>query len=410
MDKEELKSAFFRESPEKYWDFALLKNAPAFRDAPADSRAKGLQALLVSGYGPAPEDSGAFLGEIPIGTDDFSPDPLSAKVSAEFFAYIGIPEGPVPEGGFPGIVLIHGGGGTAFPYQTLYWVKQGYAVIALDWYNQRPVPPADFDGTVTSPYDFPDEEPVAPPLDKVPLDGGKRQDHVSNVANMVLAHSLLLSWENVNPAKTAFVGLSWGSWYGAMVAARDPRFQGGVEIYCGDVKENASFINGRFHHAAKVPLYWITGTNDLHLSMYSLKRCLEECGNLENHSQVIELPHAHIGFYFASCFRMAANFTRGGTGLPKLSEITQNGSSVSAKILDSGKGILRAVLCYTADTGPEQHKRLWQSIPAVIEGNHISAELPAGAHQFFISAYDEECHSHDLCGSTPPVILPFPGA
>ena len=96
--------------------------------------------------------------------------------------------------------------------------------------------------------------------------------------------------------------------------------------------------------------------------------------------------------------------------MPKLSEITQNGTSVSAKILDSGKGILRAVLCYTADTGPEQHKRLWQSIPAVIEGNHISAELPAGAHQFFISAYDEECHSHDLCGSTPPVILPFPEA
>ena len=152
----EPKSAFFRESPEKYWDFSLLKNAPAFREAPADSRAKGLQALLVSGYGPAPEDSAAFTGEIPIGTDDFSPAPLSAKVPAEFFAYIGIPEGPVPEGGFPGIVLIHGGGGTAFPYQTLYWVKQGYAVIALDWYNQRPVPPADFDGTVTSPYDFPD--------------------------------------------------------------------------------------------------------------------------------------------------------------------------------------------------------------------------------------------------------------
>ncbi len=402
-------SAFFRESPEKYWDFSLLKHAPAYREAPADSRAKGLHALLVSGYGPAPDDCDFSEDEVIIGVNDPSPGPLSRKIPTEFFAYVGIPEGPVPEGGFPGIVLIHGGGGTAFPYQTLYWVKQGYAVIALDWYNQRPVPPADFDGTVTSPYDFPDEEPVAPPLSRVPLEGGKRQDHVSNVANMVLAHSLLLSWENVNPAKTAFVGLSWGSWYGAMVAAVDPRFQGGVEIYCGDVKENASFINGRFHHAAKVPLYWVTSTNDRHVTMSSLIRCFDECGKLENHSQVIRHPHSHIGFYFASVFRMAAHFTQGTPGLPKLSEITQDGNTVRAKILDPGKGILRAELCYTDSTDPVHYERVWKSLPAKIDGDIISAELPAGAHQFFLSAWDEECHSKDLCGSTCPVVLPPPG-
>ena len=72
----------FREAPEKYWDFAKLKNAPAFRDAPfADSQVKGLRAVLITGYGPAQDEKNYFR----------TPKPLSAKIKTEFFAYIGFP-------------------------------------------------------------------------------------------------------------------------------------------------------------------------------------------------------------------------------------------------------------------------------------------------------------------------------
>ncbi|MBQ9337137.1 MAG: alpha/beta fold hydrolase [Lentisphaeria bacterium] len=381
---------FVREAPEKYWDFEKLKDAPAFRDAPFDdSKAEGLRAVLVTGYGPA-EDDKNFT--------DPQPKGLDKKVKAEFFAYIGFPEGPVPEGGFPGIVLIHGGGGTAYPQYTRFWVKHGYAVIALDWYNQRPTPPP---------------KPKETTVPRTPLPGGKRQDHVSNVANMVLAHSLLRSLKNVNPDKTAFVGLSWGSWYGAIVASVDPRFKGGVEIYCGDVKQpnskiGKSLVGGRFHHAAKIPLYWVAGTNDRNVTLESLDRGFRECAKLENKSLVIRLPHSHVGFNFDSCLRMAAHFTKGETGLPKLSDITQNGNTVSAKILDPGKGVEYAILCYTDSKEKVYHKRVWKSIPAKIEKDVITAELPAGAHQFFLSAYEKKTRYNDLCGSSSPVILPFP--
>jgi len=272
-------------------------------------------------------------------------------------------------------------------------MKHGYAVIALDWYNQRPVPP---------------EKPTGTNVKRVPLPGGKRQDHVSNVANMVLAHSLLRSLKNVNPEKTAFVGLSWGSIYGAMVAAVDPRFKGGVEIYCGDVKKNKSFTNGRFHHAAKIPLYWVSGTNDQNVTLATLDAGFRECPKVVNKSLVIRLPHSHIGFNFDSCLRMAAHFTQGKPGLPKLSDIERSGNQVKAKILDPGKGIKKAILCYTDSTEKVYHKRLWKSIPAKIEKDVISAELPEGAYQFFLSAYDENSRFNDLCGSTSPVILPFP--
>ena len=375
-----------RESPEKYWDFKKLESAPAFRPAPfPESQADGLQAVLVTGYG-CKQGAKNISGP--------NPDGLNTKTEAEFFAYIGIPDGPVPEGGFPGVVLIHGDGGTAYPEYTRFWVQHGYAVIALDWYNQRPIPRPSVAGK-------PEPSPA-----RAPLPGGKRKDHVANVANAVLAHSLLRSLKNVNPEKTAFVGLSFGSWYGAMVAAVDPRFKGGVEIYCGDVNSQSVFINGRFHHAAKIPLYWVVGTNDRAVKLENLAQGFKECPRVENKSVVIQLPHHHNGFCFDSALRMANHFTQGETGLPKLSDITREGNRVSAKILDPGKGIQSAVLCYNDDSAEKiYHEQKWKSIPAKIENDVISAELPPGTRQFFLSAYEEDSPYHDLCGSTTPVFL-----
>ena len=102
----------FKEFPEKYWDFSLVERVPEYREAPEEFQVKGLKAILVEGFGPKADDT------------DFSqpfPKPLKEKTKAEFFAYIGFPSTPMPKGGYPGIVLIHGGGGTAFPG----WTKIG---------------------------------------------------------------------------------------------------------------------------------------------------------------------------------------------------------------------------------------------------------------------------------------------
>lgn len=48
------------------------------------------------------------------------------------FAWLGMPTGADPGHPVPGIVLVHGGGGTAFRDWAQLWVKRGYAVIAMD--------------------------------------------------------------------------------------------------------------------------------------------------------------------------------------------------------------------------------------------------------------------------------------
>lgn len=47
------------------------------------------------------------------------------------FAYVGIPE-VVNGNKLPGIVLVHGGGGTAFADWVEIWNNRGYAAIAMD--------------------------------------------------------------------------------------------------------------------------------------------------------------------------------------------------------------------------------------------------------------------------------------
>ena len=390
----------FREAPEKYWDIPdLTAKIPSFRKAPfQESRSEGLTALLIKGFRgdplPDPASEGGEKNYTRLSANTATPEKLSTRKEGEFFAYYGIPSTPPPPGGYPGIVLIHGGGGTAFPIYTKRWIKKGYAVIALDWYNQRPILKEHTKNVI---------------IDRKPLTDSAIQDHVCNVANMVLAHSFLRAQKEVNEERTAFVGLSWGSWYGAMLAAVDPRFKGGVEIYCGDVKpESSKFINGRFHHAGRIPLYWIASTNDQNMTLETLKNAFAEYPELENKTIVNNLPHGHVGFDFAACFRMAAYFTGSQPTLPKLGAIQQEGQKISAKILHPGKGIRFALLCYTDSRREVYHEREWKSIPAEIRGDTISALLPEGAHQFYLTACEKESKYHDLCGSTEPVILPMP--
>lgn len=363
--------ASFREEPSKYWNFEQLKQVPEYRDAGfADSESKGLKAILFDGV------------------------PVNGKKSP-VFAYIGMPKTPVPPGGYPGIVLIHGGGGTAFPAFVKLWNSYGYAVIALDWYNQRPV--------VANP-----EKEGEGQVKQIPLPGGRRQDHVANAGNMVLAHSLLRSLPDVNKDKIGFVGLSWGSWYGAMVAAVDPRFRCVIEIYCGDCTplRKGMLINGRFLHAAKVPMYWIAGTNDQNVTPESLQRAFDECPTIQNKSLVIQLPHSHIGFRFKACERMADHFLKGEPPLPKLGKPVLENGILSADILQEGKGIKEAVLCYTANsTEKTVHKREWKSVPAEVKGKKVSAKLPPGTFQCFLSVYDEKSQWNDCCGSSDLVVL-----
>ena len=161
-------------------------------------------------------------------------------------------------------------------------------------------------------------------------------------------------------------------------------------------------LNGRL---GKYRSTWRAGTTDQNMTLSSLNEAFKECPSLFNKTVVNHLPHWHGGFVFEACFRMAACFTQKKTGLPKLGKIEKKNNIVSAEILEHGKGIKYAVLNYTDSTENIYHERKWQSVAAEIKDNIISAEIPAEAHHYYLSAYEKESKYHDICGSTETIIV-----
>jgi len=365
------------EPASKYWDIEKLKAPPAFKDDDD------------------PECAWPTLR--PVVYDGVVENGRQTKI----FAYIGIPEGPVPPSGFPAIVLAHGGGGTAYAWAADMWRKAGYAVIAPDWYGRRPVRNDAYWGKRRDK----ERPPVA---DKRPYE----YHTVTNTANLVLAHSLLLSLPQVDKNRTAYVGLSWGSWYGAIVAAVDPRFKGIVEIYLGNRMKYADtrMIDGRFLRGVKSPMYYIVSTNERYGDADSMQAAFDACGKmLGNKCMIVKLPHSHIGFHFKWVFRTVDAILKGAPGLPKLAKPVVSGKTITSAVLDPGKGIRKVFFCWTTQgerAKENSWERKWETVPAELAGGTVRAALPADVWQCFLSAYDED-DLNSRCGGSSDVVT-FP--
>lgn len=130
----------------------------------------------------------------------------------------------------PGIILVHGGGGTAFREWVVMWAKRGYAALALDTRGNGP-DKKHIDGG------FDENEKETPYFD-VTLPQ-KEQWVYQAVSDIFNAHSLLLSFPEVDVERTAITGISWGGVLTCIAASLDSRFRVAVPVYgCGFLSES----------------------------------------------------------------------------------------------------------------------------------------------------------------------------
>jgi dienelactone hydrolase len=380
-------SAFAESKPTPPWKLDHLFKAPAFEWADQKSP---VHALFYTG------------------------EPFQGKPS-RVFAYYATPDtlnGAATKAGtkYPGVVLIHGGGGTAFKEWAALWAKRGYAAIAMDLAGVRP--------------DETDNRKRKP----IPQ-GGPGQDHVAKfetiktedftddwnyhaVASGILAHSLLRTFPAVDADRTAVTGISWGGYTTCIVASLDHRFKAAVPVYgCGFLNENSSWLPeferlgpeytkrwmkiydpGAWLPQCRVPIFFVNGTNDMHYRLNSYMKSYDAVKLTPKNIRIqVKMPHGHeagwapaeIGLYVDSLLGM-----RGEKPLPVCDSLELAGDKVKASIRSS-TSIRTATLSY-AKPGDTYHTREWETVPATMENGIVTAPAPpADSDMCFFNLTDE---------------------
>ncbi len=331
------------------------------------------------------------------------------------FAYLGLPTVAAGEK-VPGMVLVHGGGGTAFPEWVKLWTARGYAAIALDTGGN--VPAKNKAGRERHVWAGPVDGGASLALgDKPPRD----QWMYHAVANIMRAHSLLAAQPGVDARRIGLTGISWGGVLTAAVAGVDARFAVFVPVYgCGFLDESEIFGAQSAKEAgaswmklwdprhrlalAKAPMFWVNGTNDRFFQLGIWQRSarlgagpmLLRVEPRMGHSHPAGWKPVEIGVFVDSVLK-------GGVPLPVFGEWRREQAEVTAT-LTSKVSIAGAKLHFTRDEGVAS-KRLWEEVPATWNParGQVAATLPAGVRQYFLSVTDERgCMVTTQVGDVPP--------
>ena len=299
----------------------------------------------------------------------------------------------------PGIVLVHGGGdGTAFREWAELWARRGYAAIAMDHSGCTPDHKRLDDGGPPRalPYVFADmNEPL------------KNQWPYHAVADVILAHSLLISFSEVDADRTAITGISWGGYLTCIAAGLDNRFKAAVPVYgCGFLYENSGWnadfakmtLQSRQHWiqlfdpsiyvgAANMPIFFVNGTNDLSFPLDSYMKTCDLVKTRHNMRITVNMEHGHPAGWNPNEIQIFVDqYLKGSEPLPFIENETVSDGWIQASVIAAGK-LLKAQLNYTTDSG-KLEQRTWHTVDAELKDGRIHAKLPANTAIWFLTVID----------------------
>ena len=345
----------------------------------------------------------------PVRTLVYAGEPYQGKPSRVFAVYATpatISGHAEDKGPWPAIVLVHGGGGTAFPEWVTLWAKHGYAAIAMDL------------GGMVPDLKSPENAKLRTPL----ADGGPKQDDdvkfftiatedlsddwpYHAVANTILAHSLIRSLPGVDPERTALTGISWGGYTTCLAASVDARFKAAVPVYgCGHLSENSAWLKqftkmgpeqtakwtklydpGTYLPSCKVPMLFVNGTNDFAYPLDSYMKCFDAVLSPKNIRIQIKMPHGHPpGWAPREISAFIDSKLLGTPKLPVLDRPAAKDGTASAKVHDAA---IQSGTFVFSNTPGLINKLEWQETAATLGADgQLPAPLPAGTRIYYFTA------------------------
>lgn len=309
------------------------------------------------------------------------------------FAWYGAPPHARGER-LPAMLLVHGGGGTAFADWVRLWNSRGYAALAMDTcggvptWNENPFySPMWPRHAHSGPNGWGCFEDASKPP--------RNQWMYHAVAAVIRGHSLLRTLPAVDPARIGITGVSWGGILACVAAGLDSRFRFAVPVYgCGFLDGDPAGLYDAMpprrwfelwdpqHYLprAAMPFLWVNGTNDFAFPLGAYQQSYRSAPGPRTLAIRVRMPHGHGGAGESpEELRVFADaHLRGGTPLPR---ITAQGRDWVE--WDSPIPVKQVEFNFTRATGywPD---RTWNTLPATVQGNRATATIPrhCTAHYF----------------------------
>ena len=321
----------------------------------------------------------------------------------QVFAYYSAPSGTAPENGWPAVVYAHGGGGTAIPSWVTYWNSHGYACIAMDLEGH--IPTEDANGNrLSTPNPGPSRSGVFNGYEN-PIE---EQWYYHAIAQVILAHTLIASFPEVDATKIGVTGTSWGGTITATVMGVDSRWAWATPVYGTGYLSGSDGNQGRqlakdddkiafvdtyydgslYFENVTFPTMWVTGTNDFHFPLTINQKSSRAVNGPATLLWPLRMGHGNTTAQNLDQMYLFANqVVKGEAALINFEKPKQYGNKVSAKYA-SDLTVSSAQLLYTYDKNAIWPDKYWHTKLATITNDSIIAGIPVGACAVILNATD----------------------
>ena len=364
-----------------------LTQAPAMEQAEGFDSTKNLKAIYFDGldYQGKPTKVFAWLG---------MPEDKAANESDKVPAKV------------PAMVLVHGGGGTAFKEWVARWNARGYAAISIAVEGQTDKRSEDGESWEKHEWAGPS---------RVGIYGDAKEEFKDQwmyhaVADTVLANSLLRSLPGVDADKVGLMGISWGGVITSTVIGIDDRFAFAIPTYgCGDLSEAPNqYGKSLRNHAAykevydpmlrfdkvKMPTLWFSWPQDKHFPMDKFANSYQAVSGLYTVSLIPKLGHGHgPPWNKPDSYAFADSIIKDDKPWCRQKRLIKFDKTKVMVIFESSEALSDPVLVYSMDKGVSGERK-WLELAAkgvkFGETYTVQAELPEGVTGWFVNVRSGE--------------------
>ena len=335
------------------------------------------------------------------------------------FCFVGIPESATAENPAPGMVLIHGGAGTAYQQWVNFWVNRGYAAIAMDTEGLMPTEESFMNNG---------NRTVSIKSPRGPINGGFDDVHkpieemwvYHAIAATIVSNSFLRSFEEVDSNKIGVTGISYGSFLTWQAVAYDDRYlfaapvygspcQAGTDTTWGtrmEGKTGALWDDVSILEDNSTPILYFNSNIDTFFSIEATTMAVQSgknCYMTLRHNFL----HGHDlgGLQVDEIYAFADAFCKDGAGLIKIKKNAENGTFDPQIQVETPKDVtIKQAIAFYATTDVLNNKTSWSTVVCDVEGDTITASLPGNAVSYYINVIDDRnlevsthvCYTYDI--------------